>query len=498
MPAVKDQFVSLHMHSDYSLLDGYAKPGEYIKRAIELGQPAIGLTDHGNLHGIKQFIDQTRDAGLTPVPGSEFYMAPISDDGPYPKHPVYYGEGGRKNPEHDVSANGTYLHLTVWAYNDAGLSNLKRLSTLAYAPERYYRKPRIGFDDLADHSDGLIVSTGCPSSEISTRLLMGQEQAAYEYAGRMKEVFKDQLFMEIMNHNMSIDLERKLLPQQMRLAKRLNLPLLATNDCHYANSGDAQGHSEMLCIQSKSLMSDKTYDQGGKRFALNGDQYYMKSGAQMAALFPEDDYPGALSNTLLIAEMASDIRMVFDPHLRPTPFVPEGTTVEKHLQQMINDGYKAKYVNRDYPSVEERKRVLIEAKRRIREEWEVIYSSAFDGYMLVVEDYLRYIRENYSVRGENGEILASPLGPGRGSVGGCIIAYLLGISEIDPIEYDLLFERFLSPGRGAVCRVTYDDGTTEDLVVSETRTVLGDDGQEVGRYIHQINVGDEVVIEEEH
>lgn len=190
--------------------------------------------------------------------------------------------------------------------------------------------------------------------------------------------------------------------------------------------------------------------------------------------------------------------MVFDPHLRPVPFVPEGTTVEKHLQQMINDGYKAKYVNRDYPSMEERKRVLIEAKRRIREEWEVIYSSAFDGYMLVVEDYLRYIRENYSVRGENGEILASPLGPGRGSVGGCIIAYLLGISEIDPIEYDLLFERFLSPGRGAVCRVTYDDGTTEDLVVSETRTVLGDDGQEVGRYIHQINVGDEVVIEEEH
>ena len=492
----KDNFVSLHMHSDNSLLDGYAKPSEYITKAVELGQPAIGLTDHGNLHGIKNFIDKSREAGLIAVPGCEFYMAPVNGDEPFPHHPVFYGEGGIRNEKHDVSAKGAYLHLTVWAYNNEGLGNLRKLSSLSSAPSRYYQKPRIDFDLLAEYSDGLIVSTGCPSSEISTRLLLDQDQQAYDYAGRMREVFKDRMFMEVMNHSMSIDLERRLLPKQMELAKRLNLPLLATNDCHYANAKDAKGHSEMLCIQSKSFMSEKTYDEGGKRFAFNGNQYYMKSGAEMEKLFPPDNYPGALSNTLLIAEMASDITMRFDPHLRPVPPVPDGMTVENYLQQLINEGYREKYVERQYASPEERRRILTEAKERVKKEWEVIHSSDFDGYMLVSTDALNYIRENHSVRDEMGRILASALGPGRGSVGGCIIAYLLGISEIDPIKHDLLFERFLSPGRGAECKITYDDGTTEILVVSEGKTVLDFDGEEVHRYVHQINVGDQVVFDQ--
>lgn len=402
-----DEFVSLHNHTDNSILDGYSKPSEYISRAVSLGQRGLGITDHGNLFGIFKFLNSAKSAGITGIPGCEFYMAPLNPNGAQHLEPVFYGSDGGKS-KNDVSSRGAYLHLTVWAYNNVGLYNLFKLSTLSNDPSRFYKKPRIDFDLLAEHSDGLIVATGCPSSEISTRFLLGQDREAYDYAGRLKEVFGDRLFVEIMDHDMSIDLERKLLPKQLELSKKMGIPLLATNDCHYAHEHDAKPHEEMLAIQSGSRMADEVYDNGGSRFAFEGTQYYLKTADQMSKMFPEEDFPNAISNTLLVAEMATDLSFAFNPHLKPKPILPEGFDDEvEFYKHLINKGFKERYGN---ASAE----VKEEAVRRNKQEFKVIHSSDFIGYMLVVRDYLEWAKKNFSTRDELDNILASSIGVGRG------------------------------------------------------------------------------------
>lgn len=645
------EYVSLHNHTHDSILDGYSKPSEYISRAVELGHKGIGLTDHGNLFGTFSFLQETRKAGIVGVPGCEFYVAPINPDGARHIGPVFYGPGGKKS-QNDVASNGAYLHLSVWAYNNVGLHNLFMLSTLSNDPSRFYKKPRTDFEMLSQFSEGLIVSTGCPSSEISTRFLLGQDDKAYSYARQLKEVFGSRLYVEVMDHHMNIDLERTLLPKQLKMSKDLGIPLLATNDCHYAHQDDSVPHEEMLCIQSGSRMDDLPYDEGGSRFAFNGNEYYLKTADEMSASFPADDFPNALRNTLEISEMASDVTLDFDPHLKPKPVIPEGfDSALSYYKHLINEGFKKRYGGAP-------KEIREEALRRNKTEFDVIYSSDFIGYMLVVRDYLVWTKDHYSTTDDSGTILALPTGVGRGcflpdtkvslynhtkkiqeistssrrgnpttalthdgtfkkveqvfeysvqdedcvelslsngetirctadhrifkkddgfvaaseiaqgdillgakkshdrvvgkcdsknknmdfviwtektlfnendslhneivvnsvrhfkytgkvydlqiadvhnytvggvtvhnSVGGSISAYELGISEIDPIKYDLFFERFLSAGRGATYRLTYDDGTTEDIVVSGEKT-LSRTGENV--YIHQLNVGDEV------
>lgn len=481
------EFASLHNHSMGSLLDGFATNQEYFERGAEIGLKGLGATDHGNTTQLYQFIKMGNEAGITPVPGCEMYMAPINPEGAKAKRPIFYGPGGNKAKDFDVSSNGAYLHLTILAVNNTGLRNLFKLSSLSYDPARNYSKPRIDFELLEQYSDGLVVSTGCPSSEISTRFMLGQDKKAYEYAGRLKEVFgSERLFVEIMDHNMKINLERKLLPKQLKLAKDLGLPLLATNDAHYAYEKDAGHHEEMLCTQSGSRMSDTTMDEGGTRFAFSGTEYYLKSGRQMLDIFPEDAFPGAISNSLLIAEMAEGITIDYDPKLKPHSIIPEGHTELSYFKTLVNEGFKRRYGK-------ETREVKEEAKRRIAHEFEVIYSSDFIGYFLTVYEYLTWTRRNYSTVSTDGEVLALPIGPGRGSVGGSVIAYVLDISELDPIKHDLIFERFLSEGRGATYRVTYDDGTYEDLVVSDKKVTVTDNGVK-DKYIHQLNVGDEVKV----
>lgn len=483
------EFASLHNHSHASILDGFARIPEYLERAKELGLSGFGLTDHGNTNLIYQFLKKANELGITPIPGCEMYMAPINPEGAKVQRPVFYGPGGRKAANFDVSSNGSYLHLTIMAINEVGLHNLFKLSTLSFDPSRNYSKPRIDFELLEQHSDGLVIATGCPSSEISTRFLLGQDKKAYEYAGRLKEVFgTDRLFVEIMEHGMTIDLERRLLPKQLKLAKDLGLGLLATNDSHYAHQKDAVHHEEMLCSQSGSRMADKTFDEGGRRFAFNGNQYYLKSGEEMLALFPEEDFPGAISNTLLIAEMAQDLKVGYDAGLKPHAVIPEGYDEITYFHEEINKGFKWRY-GKAAPEVK------AEAKKRIAYEDKVIVSSDFVGYFLTVMGYLRYARDNFSTRDSNGNILALPVGPGRGSVGGSVIAYVLGISELDPIKHDLVFERFLSEGRGPTYRLTYDDGSTETLVVSGEKVVSTLEGS-APRYIHQLAIGDEVIYSE--
>lgn len=484
----KPEYVSLHTHTHYSMLDGYSKIDEYLERAVELGQPGLGVSDHGYVYGLYELMKKSKQYGITGVPGCEFYVAPINPEGAKVKNAVFYGPGGRKQGNYDVAAQGAYLHITVWAYNTQGLHNLFKLSTLSNDVDRFRNKPRIDFDLLADHSDGLIVATGCPSSEISTRFLLGQDDKAYEYAGRLKEVFGDRLFVEIMEHNMSIDLERRLLPKQLKLAKDMGLRLLATNDSHYAHSKDVKAHEEMLCTQSGARMSDPTYDNGGPRFAFNGTQYYLKSGEEMAKMFPEEDFPGALKSSLTIAEMAQDIHLDFDPHLKPKPILPEGHTELSYYKHLLDEGFKIRYGTAS-------DEVKAEAKKRIRKEFDVIYSSDFIGYMLTVREYMVWTRNEFSTVDANGNVLALPVGVGRGSVGGSIHAYLLFISELDPIKHGLIFERFLSAGRGATYKLTYDDGTSEEIVVSDEKQVALEDGRTKKRYIHQLGIGDTVIAE---
>lgn len=478
-------FVSLHNHSHFSLLDGFSNIDEYLDAAEKLKQPGFGIADHGNVFSIYDLITKSKDRGIIPVPGIEAYMAPSNPDGAKAKRQIFYGPGGVKAPQYDVSSNGAYLHQTIWAINNTGLHNLFKLSTLSNDPDRFYQKPRIDIELLAEYSDGLAIATGCPSSEISTRFLLGQDKEAYEYAGRLKEIFgKDRLFVEVMDHNMSIDLEKILLPKQIELAKKMGLKLLATNDAHYAHKQDSTHHEELLCIQSESRMNEPTYAEGGGRFAFEGNEYYLKSTEDMLKLFPENSFPGAISNTLLLTEMAQDITLDFDPHLKPKPILPKGFESEvQYYKKLLNDGFKERYGNSS-PEVK------AEAKKRIMDEFDVIYSSDFVGYMLTVQEYLNWTRDKYSVRDENENILALPTGAGRGSVGGSIHAYLLKISELDPIKHDLIFERFLSAGRGSTYKIEYEDGSSEEILVSDEKELLNSDDEYSKVYIHQLEVGD--------
>lgn len=484
----KPEYASLHAHFHQSVLDGYSTPQEYLQRAVELGMKAHGTSDHGNVFNAFEFVNAARKVGITPVPGCEMYLAPINPEGARRKEPVFYGKGGRKAANYDVSSNGAYLHMTMWAVNNVGLKNLFRLSSMSFDPDNTYFKNRIDFAMLAEHNEGIVIATGCPSSEISTRFLLGQDKAAYDYAGRLKEVFgSERMFVETMNHNMKDPLERLLIPKQQKLAKDLGLRLLATNDTHYALQSDMKFHEEFLCMQSGSLMVQEPMHKGGPRFAFDGDAYYLKSAEEMAELFPESEFPSALKSSMIIAEMAQDITLDFDPHLRPIAPLPSGETDEvAYLKRLINEGYKRRYQGQPED-------IQKEAKRRIAEEFKVIESSDFVGYFITVYEYLNWARDEYSTRDADGNILALSVGPGRGSVGASIIAYCLNISELCPIKYNLVLERFISPGRGATYRITYDDGTTEDIVVSDEKKVQVSGGKEATRYIHQLKVGDTVL-----
>lgn len=481
-----NDFASLHVHGEKSLLDGFGTIDEYLNRVIDIGQTALGLTDHGNGFALYELINKARERGIIPVPGSEVYLAPQNPEGAKVKTPVFYGKGGVKNPFFDVSANGAYLHQTIWAVNNVGLKNLFQLISKSNQQEHFYQAPRIDFEMLAEHAEGLVIGTGCPSSEISTRFILDQDQKAYEFAGRLKEVFgKENLFVEVMDHDMQIDLERRLIPKQVELAKKMGLPLLATNDSHYATKEDAPHHEELLCTQSGARMSDKTYDEGGPRFAFDGAEYYLKTTQEMASLFPDEDFPGAVTNTMLIAEMAQDLSLDFRPDLKVKPQLPDGYSEAAYLQHLLKIGLRERYGAAS-------REVKREALERVREEFEVLHSSDFIGYMLTVYEYIQWTKNHFSTY-DDGKAITYPVGAGRGSVGGSIVAFLLGISEVDPIKYDLLFSRFLSAGRGATYQISYEDGSMEEIVVSEKKKIRTEEGEIAQRYVHQLREGDEVL-----
>jgi DNA polymerase-3 subunit alpha len=414
------------------MLDGAAKIAKLAARAGELGMPAVAMTDHGNMFGAYEFQKTVTAAGLTPVIGIEAYVAPKSR---FHREPVYWGEQHQRKTDEatgrggDVSASGSYLHKTLLAANARGLRNLFKISSLA-SLEGYYRKwPRMDDELLAQYHEGVIATTGCPSGAVQTRLRLGQFEAALETAARYQDIFgKENYFLELMDHG--IPVETAVRDDLLRIARKLNIPFLATNDSHYVTEDQKGAHDALLCVGTNSLVDDPN------RFRFSGDGYYLRTAAEMRALDSSDVWAQACRNTLLVAERVEPYHEVFAHRDLAAKFpVPEGETEMSWLRKEALAGAVKRYGDPVPAAVME----------RIEYELGVIEQMGFPGYFLVVADICRYAREN-----------GIGLGPGRGSATGSMVAYVTGITELDPIEHSLLFERFLNPERVSMPDVDLD------------------------------------------
>ncbi|MGE3193707.1 MAG: DNA polymerase III subunit alpha [Microbacteriaceae bacterium] len=404
-----DSFVHLHVHSEYSMLDGAARVGDLIKAVVEQGMPAVAVTDHGNNFGAYDFWKQATEAGVKPIIGTEAYVTPGTHRSD--KTRVRWGNGG----EDDVSGSGAYTHMTLLAENTAGMHNLFRLSSLA-SIEGYYFKPRMDRELLSAYGSGIIATTGCASGEIQTRLRLGQYAEARQAASDYRDIFgKDNFFAELMDHGLGI--EKRVMSDLLRLAKELGLPLLATNDLHYVHAQDATAQEMLLAIQSGSTLADPN------RFKFDSNEFYLKTPAQMRQLFR--DYPEACDNTLLIAERC-EVEFDTSANYMPRFPVPEGETEGTWFVKEVERGLQSRYPGG----------VPDEVRRQADYEIQVILQMGFPGYFLVVADFIRWSRE-HGIR----------VGPGRGSGAGSMAAYAMRITDLDPLKHGLIFERFLNPDR---------------------------------------------------
>ena len=405
---MSDSFVHLHVHTEYSMLDGAARVDELVKEVARLEMPAIAITDHGNVFGAYEFNKQALKAGVKPIIGIEAYVAPESR---FNKSRVKWADGG----EDDVSGGGAYTHMTLLAENNVGLGNLFRLSSLA-SLEGFYYKPRMDRELLSKYSQGIIATTGCPGGEVQTRLRMGAYKEARAAASELRDIFgKENFFLEVMDHG--IEIETRVKSELLKLGKDLGLPLLATNDLHYTKHEDAGAHEALLCVQSGSTIADP------KRFKFDNDEFYLKTPAQMREAFAELE--GACDNTLLIAERCNTT-MRDHENLLPQFDVPAGETEDSWLRKLATDGMKAR-LGGELP---------VEYQERLDYELNTMIKMGFPGYFLVVADLCEHARE-----------VGIRVGPGRGSAAGSLVSYALGITQLDPIRHGLLFERFLNPER---------------------------------------------------
>jgi DNA polymerase III subunit alpha len=413
-------FTHLHVHTEYSMLDGAAKITPLLAEAARLGMPAVGMTDHGNMFGAYEFFQGAKKAGIKPVIGIEAYIAPESRR---LKSPVFWGDTGQRDTSDDgeggdVSGAGAYTHMTMLAANPQGLRNLFRLSSQA-SLDGYYRKPRMDRELIAEHAEGIIATTGCPSGEVQTRLRLGQYEKALEAAAAYRDIFgQDNFFLELMEHGLAI--ERSVREGLLQIGRQLGLRPLATNDSHYVTQDQAPAHEVLLCVGTGKTMDDP------KRFKLDGDGYYLKSPAEMRDLW-DREVPGACDSTLLIAERVESYEEVFAYVDRAPMFgVPEGETQASWLRAEVARGAARRFRDGAAPEVRE----------RIEHELGLIEQMGFAAYFLVVADICRHAKEN-GIR----------VGPGRGSATGSMVAYVLGITDLDPLEHKLLFERFINPER---------------------------------------------------
>ena len=443
-----DSFAHLHVHTEYSMLDGAARLGALTERAAALGMPAVAMTDHGNVFGAYEFYKLAKQAGVKPIIGIEAYFTPNISR--FEKRGVNFYDGG---PD-DVSARGAYTHMTLLSESTEGMHNLFRLSTGAWR-DGFFKHPRMDRELLAQHSRGIIGTTGCPSGEVQVHLRYGNYEAARKTAGDFQDILgRENYFLELMDHG--LDIENRVRDGLLRLAKDLQIPLLATNDSHYVNREDAAAQEHLLCINSGSTMDTPAGDGPGQRFAFSGDGYYLKSAEEMRALWV-DKYQlrEACDNTLLIAERCDVSFTESTGAYMPRFPCPPGENEDSWLVKEVERGLQVRYPGG----------VPDEVRKQAEFEIGVITQMGFPGYFLVVADFINWAKDN-GIR----------VGPGRGSGAGSMVAYAMRITDLDPLQHGLIFERFLNPDRVSMPDFDIDfDERRRGEVIKYVTEKYGDD-----------------------
>jgi len=404
------EFIHLHLHTDYSMLDGASDVDKLCKRVKELGMPAVAMTDHGNIFGAVQFVNSAKLNGVKPILGCELYICKKDDH----------------NIERTPPDGDTYNHLIVLAENEEGYRNLVKITSEASLRGFYY-KPRVSKKFLAEHARGLIGLSGCLKGEVAERLLEGKYEAGREAAAFYRDLFgKENFFLEIQDQD--LDDERRIQPHLFRLAQELALPLVATNDSHYLCEDDAHAQDVMVCIQTGKSLQDTN------RMKFQGSQFYVKSAGEMFQVFK--DAPDVLSRTLAIAERCN-VRLEKVSNPFPHFEVPEGYTLDSYFDHITRTGFARRQEQLRLREAAGRlKHTMAEYEQRLAREIATIQQMKFAGYFLIVWDFVRYAKENHI-----------PVGPGRGSAAGSLVSYSMGITDLDPLQYELFFERFLNPER---------------------------------------------------
>jgi DNA polymerase-3 subunit alpha len=404
------QFVHLHLHTDYSMLDGACDVEKLCERAKQLGMPAVAMTDHGNIFGAVHFVNAAKHEGIKPIVGCELYICKKDDH----------------NIERTPPDNDTYNHLLVLAENEEGYRNLVKITSEASLHGFYY-KPRVSKKFLAEHSRGLIGLSGCLKGEVAEFLMEGKYEAARAAAVSYRDIFgKDNFFLEIQDQG--LEMEHRIHPDLFRLEKELGLPMVATNDSHYLCEEDAHAQDVMVCIQTGKSIQDTN------RMKFQGTGFYVKNHDEMFQVFK--DAPDVLSRTLAIAERCNlRLEKVSNPF--PHFDVPPGYTLDSYFEHVTREGFARRL--EALRSLQEQGRIkhsLTDYEQRLARELGIIQQMQFSGYFLIVWDFVRYAREHNI-----------PVGPGRGSAAGSLVSYSLGITDLDPLHHELLFERFLNPER---------------------------------------------------
>jgi DNA polymerase-3 subunit alpha len=404
------QFVHLHLHTDYSMLDGACDVDKLCERAKQLGMPAVAMTDHGNIFGAVHFVNAAKHEGIKPIVGCELYVCKKDDH----------------NIERTPPDNDTYNHLLVLAENEEGYRNLVKITSEASLHGFYY-KPRVSKKFLAEHSKGLIGLSGCLKGEVAEFLVEGKYEAARGAAASYRNIFgKDNFFLEIQDQG--LELEHRIHADLFRLEKELGLPMVATNDSHYLCEEDAHAQDVMVCIQTGKSIQDTN------RMKFQGTGFYVKNHDEMFQVFK--DAPDVLSRTLAIAERCNlRLEKVSNPF--PHFDVPAGYTLDSYFEHVTREGFARRLeVIRNLQEQERIKHSVAEYEQRLARELAIIQQMQFSGYFLIVWDFVRYAREHNI-----------PVGPGRGSAAGSLVSYSMGITDLDPLQHELLFERFLNPER---------------------------------------------------
>jgi len=413
------QFVHLHLHTDYSMLDGACDVEKLVQCVKELGMPAVAMTDHGNIFGAVNFVNAAHKVGVKPIVGCELYICKKQDH----------------NIERTPPDGDTYNHLLVLAENEEGYRNLIKITSEASLHGFYY-KPRVSKKFLAEHSRGLIGLSGCLKGEVAERLMEGNYEAASQAAGSYRDIFgKENFYLEIQDQG--LEMEHRIHPDLFRLEKDLGLPLVATNDSHYLCENDAHAQDVMICIQTGKSIQDTN------RMKFDGTQFYVKSHEEMARVFK--DAPDVLSRTLAIAERCN---MRLEKISNPFPHfdVPPGFTLDTYFQHVTREGFARRLeLLRELELTGRLKHSIAEYEQRLARELAIIQQMNFSGYFLIVWDFIRYAKEHNI-----------PVGPGRGSAAGSLVSHSLGITDLDPLQHELIFERFLNPERVSMPDIDID------------------------------------------